>query len=306
VELVRLTDSAYQLRGGSNAGLIVQDGRAVLVDTGLDRDTAKKILRAIEGQGAHLLGVVITHAHADHFGGAATVRARTGAPVYASKLEAAVIANPILEPLYLFSGAAPAAELRHKFTLAEPCTVDHVIGPGELIIGDIAVRVLPAPGHAPEQVMVGGGGACYVGDACFAPDVFAKHGVPFYTDVDQAATTLGSLRELDGHYAAFVPGHGAAVTVIRPLADENLTRLGEIRKAVSDSLRETDDPATIVQLALTRLRVTVSDPVIFWLMRTTVFACLSALQSAGRASVDVSENRLRWRGSVDNVHTPAL
>ena len=296
MELVRLTDTAYQLRGSStNAGLIVQDGQAVLVDTGLDRDTARKILRVIEGREAHLVGVVITHAHADHFGGAATVRARSGAPVYASKLEAAVIANPILEPLYLFSGAAPAAELRHKFTLAEPCTVDHVIGPGEHIIGDIAVRVMPAPGHAPEQVMVAGGGACYVGDACFAPDVLAKHGVPFYTDVDQAATTLAALPDLDGSFAAFVPGHGAAVREVRPLADANLTRLGEIRQAVSDALTATDDPATIVQLALTRLGVTVSDPVIFWLMRTTVFACLSAMQAAGRASVDVAENRLRWR-----------
>ena len=83
MELVQLTEAAYQLRGGLNAGLIVQDGRAVLVDTGLDRDTAKKILRHIESLKITLAAVVITHAHADHCGGAATIRARTGAPVYA-------------------------------------------------------------------------------------------------------------------------------------------------------------------------------------------------------------------------------
>ena len=120
MELLQLTDSAYHLRGGSNAGLIIHDDRAVLVDTGLDRDTAKKILRHVESLKVQLAAVVITHAHADHCGGAATIRARTGAPVYAPALEGDVMANPIWEPLYLYSGALPPAELRHKFTLAEP------------------------------------------------------------------------------------------------------------------------------------------------------------------------------------------
>ncbi len=124
MDLIQLTPQACQLKGGSNAGLVVVDGQAVLIDTGLDRDTAKKILRHVEALKVRLAAVVITHAHADHFGGAATVRARTGAPVYALGLEAAIIENPILEPLCLFS-ALPPAELRHKFTLAEGCPVDH-------------------------------------------------------------------------------------------------------------------------------------------------------------------------------------
>ena len=116
MDLVQLTEAAYQLRGGSNAGLIVQDGRAVLVDTGLDRDTAKKILRHIESLKITLAAVVITHAHADHCGGAATIRARTGAPVYAPALEADVVANPIWEtalPLLRRAAAGRAAAQVH-------------------------------------------------------------------------------------------------------------------------------------------------------------------------------------------------
>jgi glyoxylase-like metal-dependent hydrolase (beta-lactamase superfamily II) len=295
MELIPLTPSAYQLRGGSNAGLIVHDGRAVLVDTGLDRDTAKKILRHIDALKVQLVAVIITHAHADHFGGAATIRARTAAPVYAAGVEAAIVAHPILEPLYLFSGAAPAAELRHKFTLAEACPVAGVLGIGDLVLGGIPVKVLPAHGHAPNQVMVAGGGVCFVADAVFAPEVLHKHGIPFYVDVDQTAATLAALPNLDGQYAAFVPGHGPAVTEIGPWAAENAARLAEIRAAVAAALAKSDDVGRIVQLTATQLGVSIPNPVIFWLTQTTVLACLSSLQAAGKASVGMVNNAVRWK-----------
>ena len=295
MELIQVADSAYQLCGGSNAGLIVQDGAAVLVDTGLDKDTAKRILRHIEALKVRLVGVVITHAHADHFGGAATVRARTGVPVYAPALEAAVVANPLLEPLYLFSGAAPPAELCHKFTLAEACPVEGVLGIGDLVLGGVPLTVIPARGHAPDQMMIAGGGVCFVADACFAPEVLHKHGIPFYVDVDQTAATLAALPGLDGHYAAFVPGHGPAVSQIGPWAAENAARLAEIRAAVTQALTDADDVGRIVQLAADRLGVHIPNPVIYWLTQTTVLACLAAMQRSGTATVAILDNRLTWK-----------
>ncbi len=295
MELIQLTRSAYHLRGGANAGLIVHDDRGVLVDTGLDRDTARKILRHIESLKIRLAAVAITHAHADHFGGAATIRSRTGAPVYAPPLEAAVVENPILEPLYLFSGALPPAELRHKFTLAEACRVDGLLTVGDLDLGGVPVRVMPAYGHAPGQVMVAGGDVCFVADAVFAPEIVAKHGIPFYVDVDQAAATFTALTTLEGQYAAFVPGHGAAVTRIGPLASENAARLAEVRAAVATALGQSDEVGEIMRLTADQLRITIASPVIYWLTQTTVLACLASLQRAGRAQVSVSDNRLRWQ-----------
>jgi glyoxylase-like metal-dependent hydrolase (beta-lactamase superfamily II) len=295
IPLSSFSPAAYQLRGGSNAGLIVQDGRAVLVDTGLDKDTAKKILRHVESLEVKLAAVVITHAHADHFGGAATVRARLGAPVYAPALEGAIVANPILEPLYLYSGAAPIAELRGKFILAEACPVDRLLGPGETVIEGVPLKAIPAPGHAPNQMMIASGDACFVADAVFAPEIAAKHVIPFYVDIDRTLASLAALSELDGQYAAFVPGHGAAVSTVTPWAAENAARLTEIRATVKSALERADDAARILKLTADRLGLAIGNPVTYFLTQTTILACLSSLQKAGEAAVGVVDNRLVWQ-----------
>lgn len=296
MDLIQLTPHAYQLKGGSNAGLIVQDGQAVLVDTGLDRDTAKKILRHIDALKVKLAAVIITHAHADHFGGAATIKTRTGAPVYAPDLEAAVIENPILEPVYLFSGALPPADLRHKFTLAEPCVVDGRLAAGSLTLGGIPLSAIPAPGHAPNQMMIGGGGACFVADALFAPDVLDKHGIPFCVHVDQMLTTLAALPELDGQYAAFVPGHGPAVPQVAAWAALNAARLVEVRQAVAAALTTACELAEIHRRTADALHLAITTPVTYWLTQTTVLACLASLQAAGQTQPEMIANRLMWRG----------
>ena len=295
MELIPLTPAAYQLRGGSSAGLIVQDDRAVLVDTGLDKDTAKKILRHVESLKIKLAAVVITHAHADHFGGAATVRARLGVPIHAPALEAAIVAHPILEPLYLYSGAAPIAELRGKFILAEACPVDRLLEPGEMVVEGVPLKVIPAPGHAPNQMMIAGGDVCFVADAIFAPEIAAKHVIPFYADIDQTLASLEVLSGLDGEYAAFVPGHGAAASTATPWAAENAARLAEIRATVKSVLGTADDAARILKLAADRLGLAIGNPVTYCLTQTTILACLSSLQKAGEAIVSIMDNRLVWR-----------
>lgn len=296
MELIPLTPSAYHLHSGSNAGLIVHDGRGVLVDTGLDKDTARQILRHVERLKITLVGIVITHAHADHFGGAATVRARVGAPVYAPAFEAAIVANPLLEPVYLQSGAAPIEALRGKFLLAEACPVDQLLEPGETEIGGVPVTALPAQGHAPNQMMVAGGGVLFVADAVFAPPIAARHVIPFYHDVDAALATLADLAALDGCYTFFVPGHGPAVAEIGPWARENHDRLSAIRAAVLSALGQAADTSDIVKLTADRLGLVMGNPVAYSLTQTTILACLTSLCRAGQAAAQVVENRLAWVG----------
>ena len=120
MELVQLNEHTWVIQGGANIGVIAYEGRCLIIDSGMDKDAGRDILKQVKKLGLTPTALLITHAHADHFGGAQYLVGQTGLNVYATRVEAAVMASPILEPLYLFSGAQPPRELQHKFLRQSP------------------------------------------------------------------------------------------------------------------------------------------------------------------------------------------
>lgn len=293
---VELAPGVFHLQSGSNIGLIVQDGRGLLIDTGLDKDTARRALSIVDELGIALEAVFLTHAHADHFGGAHFLQRRTEVPLYAPPGEAAMMEHPIIEPLYLFSGAAPIQELRHKFTLAKPCRVDQVVEPGPLAVGPFRVDVVPLPGHALGQAGLAAGEVLFCADAVFPAETLQKHKVIFCVDLDDTLATIQQLPDMP--YARFAPGHGPAYAAGREIAqvcEANRERLEEVRDRVYAATEEPQETSALVQHVAHHFELQLATATAYFLTRTTVLAALSSLEAAGGVTATIADNRLVWR-----------
>jgi glyoxylase-like metal-dependent hydrolase (beta-lactamase superfamily II) len=216
--------------------------------------------------------------------------------LYGPGLEAAMMENPILEPLYLFGGASPIEDLQHKFTLAKPCQVDHILQVGPLEIGPFQVEIVPLTGHAPNQVGVAVGEVLFCGDAFFPMEALEKHKIPFYFDLDQGLATLERLPGLP--YTTFAPGHGPAYgsgDEITRICTANRERLEEIRAQIYEALDKPREISVILQKVADHFELQVEATTIYLLVRTTIFAALSSLERAGEVTSSIEGNRLLWK-----------
>lgn len=138
--------------GVSNAYLLESDTALVLVDAGLP-GSADTILAAVDALGKPLTLIYITHAHIDHYGSAAEVRRRTGAPiaVHGADAEALAAGDTRLGSLRLFQGASrDLLALAEPLLEVEPAPPDVLVADGDSLAAyGVDATVLHTPGHTP-------------------------------------------------------------------------------------------------------------------------------------------------------------
>ena len=205
MDLVKIAGPAHYLPGRVNIGVIVGDGQAALIDTGLDESAARKAVQAVEQAGLRLAAVINTHSHADHCGGNAFVVKRTGAPIYAPPVEAALIQHTEFEPFFLF-GAAPFKAIDSKWFHAAPTPVAHVLDANVTVCG-VELEVLPAAGHSMNQVAIATTEVAYLADALMALEILERYPIQYCYDVLGHRATLDRLAMLrrDWYVGAHFP-----------------------------------------------------------------------------------------------------
>jgi glyoxylase-like metal-dependent hydrolase (beta-lactamase superfamily II) len=195
------------------------DGCA-LIDAGLP-DRVDDILRGIAAAGkrpADVRHLIVTHAHPDHIGSLAAVRAATGAAVYCHPADAAIVtAGGGFRPLSASPGVVSWLVWRlfilpmlHCYPHVAPTPVDHHLFDGQVLPIAGGLTVVHAPGHCAGQVALlwaAHGGVLLAADA-------ASHAVglrpsPAYEDWAVGEQSLRRLSALDFQVACF--GHGKAI-----------------------------------------------------------------------------------------------
>ncbi|MGE5645181.1 MAG: MBL fold metallo-hydrolase [Acidobacteriota bacterium] len=173
----------------------------IVIDPG---DDIEEIERLIAKHGLKITAIVVTHAHIDHIGGAARMKAATGAPVYLS-------ANDL--PLYeqLDTQAAWLG-----MATPERTAIDANARGGDTVrAGAIALEILDTPGHTPGSISlwIPSEKKLIAGDTLFR-DSIGRTDLPG----GDGRLILRSIREklfpLPDE-TAVVPGHGELTTLGR-------------------------------------------------------------------------------------------
>jgi glyoxylase-like metal-dependent hydrolase (beta-lactamase superfamily II) len=283
--------------GGVNIGVLANDeGRVVLVDTGLNETSGKKALRVVRDElGAEVAAVLTTHAHADHYGGNAAVVKRTGAAVHAPAFDEVFLRYPLLQPTSMFGGADPVDTLRGRFLLAEPSPVDVVVRPGRHEVAGVAIEAAPLFGHSPGQLGYVVGDVFFCADVVLPESVLEKYRIPYLFSLTDHLAALD--RAVAVPHRVAVPGHGAALAAgeLAALVDLNRARAQRVIDTVLDLTATAQTAEVILAGLLRQFDAPVADAPSFYLLQPTVFAFLSHLQREGRIGHEVRDGQSLWR-----------
>jgi len=177
------------ISGYAVKGYIVHDaGEAVLVDTAYNAEMMMEILGA---RRLRLVGICLTHGHADHAEGIQQIADRWPVPIYL--------------------GAQDLTLLHWKPMERQRASPD----PGRtLAVGGLEMRCFTTPGHTPGgvcyRVEMPWGPVAFVGDTLFAGSIGRSNPAQLY------ATHLKSVRDQVLAFPAdclLLPGHGPGTTV---------------------------------------------------------------------------------------------
>ena len=288
-ECVQAGENTFFMDCPSRVG-IYRDGEAAwLIDSGSDKDAAKKVLKILDDLGLRLEAAIVTHYHADHTGGAALLQQRTNCRLYLA--EPVAPGNfPEINTALLF-GAHPPKPLRTKFFLAQSARY----APVESAPLPEGMRLARLDGHAFAQLGVyTPDGIWFLGDAVASEHTFDKYKLTYLYDVEKFLQTLDAVASLQGRL--FIPAHVAPFEDAASIVERNRRWAYETGDCIVELLQTPRTFETLLKAIFDRydLQMTFGQHT---LLGATVRAFLAWLMDAGRVSYFCEDNLLYWKAA---------
>jgi glyoxylase-like metal-dependent hydrolase (beta-lactamase superfamily II) len=288
-ELQQVGKNTYVINSPTKVGLYVdQDEKVWLVDSGNDKDAAKKILKIIQGNHWQLTTIVNTHSHADHIGGNQYLQEQTGCLIYAPSRECAFIEDPFYEPYFLFGGQ-PVPKLQNKFLMAKPSRVTRLT---EALLPE-GFQIIPLAGHSLDMIgIITPDHVAFIADALLGQAILDKYHVGFLTNVRDHLLTLETLKTLQAK--VFIPAHGDVWYSIDEPITYNLIKVMEVKAAIVVICQSPMTFEDILQRLFQRYDLTMNlDQYV--LVGSTLKAYLTYLVEEGHMQIDCEDNQLIWQ-----------
>ena len=288
-ELVKVTENTFYMDCPSKVGFVkISDNEVVLIDSGSDKDAAKKVKKILDGEGWTLHAIFNTHSHADHIGGNQYLQNATGCKIYASGVEACFGQYPFLEPTTLYGGCILDG-LKNKFLLAKESVVEKLT---EDVLPE-GFEIIKLPGHCFDMVGFKTSDNCiFLADSLSSEETLQKYQIGFLYDVKAYLETLENIKTLNAE--CFIPSHAEATKDIASLAQFNIDQTNKIAatiKEIAASPKSFDD---ILKELFQKfgLNMTLQQNM---LVGSTVKSYLSYLSNEGQIKFLFENNKMLWQ-----------
>jgi glyoxylase-like metal-dependent hydrolase (beta-lactamase superfamily II) len=290
-DITQAGDHTYVIPAPVNVGIYENDGEAILIDSGNDKEAGRQILKTLTEREWNLRLIVNTHSNADHIGGNNYLQEKTGCSIAATAEEAMFIRFPRLEPAFLYGGF-PLSLLRNKFLEAKPSDVAYEIEPGGPIV-DTGLEAVPLPGHffdmigvrTPDNVL-------FVADSLFSERIIDKYHLFYIFDVDRYLKTLSFLEKTRAEL--FVPSHAEPARDISPLILKNREQITDTLTRILEICEIPVSTETIFEKLCSHYGIRV-DMNQYVLVSNTVKSHLGYLADKGQIEPVTKIGQLRWQ-----------
>ncbi|MBN2261162.1 MAG: MBL fold metallo-hydrolase [Clostridiales bacterium] len=237
MNLIQIKNNTYYFDNPSVIGLYrLNDTDVLLIDTGLDDDAARKVLRIIDERNWKIKAVINTHSHADHCGGNHFIQKRTDALFYATAFEKSYIETPSSEPHYLF-GSYPPKIMRAKFLQANPSIINRLIERDNMIIEGVDFKIIDLKGHSPGHIgIITQDDVFFVGDAVIESKIVEKYKFLYNYSLRDLLEALNKVLEINAEY--YVLSHGGVKRTIKDDIEINMIAINSLNEFILGMLNK--------------------------------------------------------------------
>lgn len=245
INLIQAKDNSYFCDGIFSIGVYIKDQMAVLIDSGISKDVAKEVNKALIDRNVKVAAIINTHCHGDHSGGNAFFQQKyPEIKIFSTETERPFIEDPLMAPICFCGGAAAFEELKKckPITPQQSSKVTDIITPYQdqkIIICDEVFEIITLPGHTRGMIAVKTtDNVLYCGDAVFGGDTFKKYPILYYTFIEDTLSSFQKPKALAHQMDVSIIYHGGIISDLATLIDDHTHRILETKKAVIHFLHE--------------------------------------------------------------------